>query len=105
MIGTIVKFNIDVGEIPKESLGILLKGAIGDIDYSRIFIPNRYVGLPESIIPCYTIQKNGDWRYMEDIDTTDAEKKELSDLEKKIFKRERLFIAPNGILVNISGGL
>jgi hypothetical protein len=96
MNSIIIKFIKAIGEIPEGALGLIRIGI-----YSRVFIPRRYVNLAAPIIPCYDMPEENPssyWTHIQESALTDLEKKELSDFEEEISKKEKLFIGEDLIL-------
>lgn len=95
----IIKFKKAIGEIPNNSLGILRIGINGAMDMSKVFIPNSYVSLSESILPCYEMPVDSSlWEEVNEKLLTENEVKQLIDLNEKVNRKEKLFIG-DGILV------
>ena len=104
MISITIRFTRMVGDIPEGTLGILHMGLEGLINYTRVFVPRRYVGLDENTIPCYDMPDNdGSWVEIEENALTDAEKKELSELDEEILDKEKMYIGPDGMLIKTLG--
>ena len=103
----VIKFKKSVGEIPEGALGILRSTLDGNVDYTRVFIPRHYVGLDESILPCYDMPINdADCIYWEEINERSLSKmrlKELTDLDNEIESKERLLIGPGGVIIKTLG--
>lgn len=102
----IVKFVKSIGEIPKDSIGLLLNNVDGSTNYTRVFIPRSYTGLSDKELPCYEMPINGDTVYWYDIKENELQEEELKsimDLKTEIEKKEKLFIGPEGILIKTLG--
>lgn len=99
----IIKFSRTVGEIPEGSLGILRIGLDGRTDYTRVFVPRRFVGLNMEFIPCYEMPTDdGSWTEIQGSALTKQEIEELSELNEEIQTKEKLFIGPN-VLIKTMG--
>lgn len=102
----IIKFVKTIGEIPKDSIGILLNNIDGSVDFTRVFIPRYYTALSDKELPCYEMPKNNEIVYWYDLKNSDLNEEELKriiDLKNEIEKKEKLFITHNGILIKTLG--
>ena len=104
MNSIIIKFNRKVGDIPKDSLGILRMGVDGKINFNRVFIPRHYISLNANVLPCYDMPiSNESWSQVSEFILTETEKQILYDLDNEILEKEKVLIGPCGILIRTLG--